>query len=419
MNASQVKAKDITKIFITHAHGDHSFGLASLLCLLGVSRDLESPPIDIYGPEGLRMFLRSMLTYSVSRAASRYRVHEIMQIPMAPEWEVDRRTGKFFHTIGRPANPLYQRRHWGDLGLAGEDRRSWITNEKHMKLIPTGDMFGEVPGGRDIFPIYSHPLSSYGAPVWEILEEGDLRVYAAPTSHTIPTLGYVVEEKTRVGRLRNELIEPIIRQNGDALCKERNLKSPMIAMKIIKKLPPGGSFTFPDGTVITHEEALEPAKEGRKIVMCGDSCDSRALTKLAQNADVLVHEATTCFFPDEHPTEGDECDYGEDVETFIANDGYKDKESFTRNVISRGHSTAQMAGLFAKQVHAKRLILNHISPQFWGNPATESLATMMRIEDVAMQASGLDETQVIAAWDGATLPVLDAPPPPQPQQQQQ
>ena len=80
-----VKPSKINKIFLTHAHGDHSFGLPGLLCLMGQDRSQDSSPVDIYGPEGLRMWLRVAIRYSVSRIVPNYRVHELKDIPMAPE----------------------------------------------------------------------------------------------------------------------------------------------------------------------------------------------------------------------------------------------------------------------------------------------------------------------------------------------
>ena len=76
-----VKPGKVTKIFLTHAHGDHSFGLPGLLCLMGQDRDRDSsPPVDIYGPEGLRMWLRVAIRYSVSRIVPNYRVHELKDV---------------------------------------------------------------------------------------------------------------------------------------------------------------------------------------------------------------------------------------------------------------------------------------------------------------------------------------------------
>jgi ribonuclease Z len=54
---SNLKPSNIKKIFLTHLHGDHSFGLAGVLCLVGQSQEEERSSsqqvIDIYGPEGM------------------------------------------------------------------------------------------------------------------------------------------------------------------------------------------------------------------------------------------------------------------------------------------------------------------------------------------------------------------------------
>eukprot|EP00523_Entomoneis_sp_CCMP467_P000091 CAMPEP_0168754586 /NCGR_PEP_ID=MMETSP0724-20121128/19583_1 /TAXON_ID=265536 /ORGANISM="Amphiprora sp., Strain CCMP467" /LENGTH=605 /DNA_ID=CAMNT_0008803081 /DNA_START=295 /DNA_END=2115 /DNA_ORIENTATION=+ len=374
-----IKPSKITKVFLTHAHGDHSFGLPGLLCLMGQDRDRDSPPVEIYGPEGLRMWLRVAIRYSVSRIVPPYRVHEIMDVPMAPEWEAAPRARRFFYR-GRPRNGQGQ---WGSKGLAGEDPISWISQANLFPLEPS-PLYGEIEGGRDIYPIYDHPLSSDGAPVWEVEDEEDVKVYAAPMSHGIPCVGYVVHEQPRPGRLRNELVEPIVRRNVDAL-REAGFKIPMKAMAVIKNMSPGSSFKFPDGTVLSQEEAVEPERKGRKVVICGDTCDSRALSKLAMEADIVVHEATNCFIQ------------GVDRDT--------DARSVTKDAIIHGHSTPQIAGRFAQQVGASRLILNHFSARYKGDLSVDSLSIMMRIEKVAVKASGFNESNVVASWDLMTVPI--------------
>lgn len=130
---TSIKPGKISKIFITHCHGDHSFGLPGLLCLMGTDRNKSDPPIEIYGPEGLRMWLRVAIRYSVSRVVPNYRVHELLDVPMAPEWEEGhRKNGRFYYQINK-AN-VNRKRGWGMQGLAGEDPVSWISRAPMINL---------------------------------------------------------------------------------------------------------------------------------------------------------------------------------------------------------------------------------------------------------------------------------------------
>lgn len=168
---TSIKPGKITKIFLTHCHGDHSFGLPGLLCLMGTDRDHDSPPVEIYGPEGLRMWLRVAIRYSVSRVVPPYRVHELMDVPMAPEWvEGHRKNGRFYYQwrssrgddddiydnanddndendgdVGRSRGKATRgntavggsgkaRKRWGMQGLAGGDPVSWISRAPMMNL---------------------------------------------------------------------------------------------------------------------------------------------------------------------------------------------------------------------------------------------------------------------------------------------
>jgi len=59
---SNIKSSQIKKIFITHMHGDHIYGLPGLLATLGLSGN--SKGIEIYGPSALRGFINSALSSS-------------------------------------------------------------------------------------------------------------------------------------------------------------------------------------------------------------------------------------------------------------------------------------------------------------------------------------------------------------------
>jgi ribonuclease Z len=179
-------------------------------------------------------------------------------------------------------------------------------------------------------------------------------------------------------------VEPIAKRNIKAL-KEAGMRIPMKVMAVIKDLPDGGSYTFPDGTTIYQKDVVLPPRLGRKVVICGDTADSRAIAGLAQGADVLVHEATNAFLS------------GLDKDT--------SKEEVMRDAKIHGHSTPSIAGNFAKQIGAKRLVLNHFSSRYKGDQSLESISIMTRIEQEALKASGLEEDKVAAAWDFMVLPV--------------
>jgi ribonuclease Z len=54
----------LDKIFITHLHGDHLFGLPGLLCSRSMAGNLH--PLTIYGPPGIREFVETSLRISGS-----------------------------------------------------------------------------------------------------------------------------------------------------------------------------------------------------------------------------------------------------------------------------------------------------------------------------------------------------------------
>ncbi|NWF57962.1 MAG: ribonuclease Z [Fischerella sp.] len=70
---SDLKSSQLSRIFITHMHGDHIFGLMGLLASCGLAGNVER--IDIYGPPGLNEYLQSALRYSHTHFSYPVKVH--------------------------------------------------------------------------------------------------------------------------------------------------------------------------------------------------------------------------------------------------------------------------------------------------------------------------------------------------------
>jgi ribonuclease Z len=62
---SDLKISRIARIFITHLHGDHVYGLLGLLASCGLAGHVER--LNLYGPPGLRDYVESGLEHSLLR----------------------------------------------------------------------------------------------------------------------------------------------------------------------------------------------------------------------------------------------------------------------------------------------------------------------------------------------------------------
>lgn len=72
---SELKSSQIRRIFITHMHGDHIFGLMGLLATCGLAGNTER--IDIYGPSGLDDYLQACRRYSQTHFSYPIQVHTV------------------------------------------------------------------------------------------------------------------------------------------------------------------------------------------------------------------------------------------------------------------------------------------------------------------------------------------------------
>jgi ribonuclease Z len=102
---------------------------------------------------------------------------------------------------------------------------------------------------------------------------------------------------------------------------------------------------------VRPEQVMGPTREGRKIVLSGDTSPCEALAIAAHQADVLVHEAT-----------------------FVEEEAERARQTF--------HSTARQAAELARAAEVRLLVLTHVSSRYGGGelrdeacaafPATEA-----------------------------------------------
>uniref|UniRef100_A0A7S2X2M0 Uncharacterized protein n=1 Tax=Chloropicon roscoffensis TaxID=1461544 RepID=A0A7S2X2M0_9CHLO len=156
-----------------------------------------------------------------------------------------------------------------------------------------------------------------------------VEVVACPLKHRIDCWGYVIREKDQPGKMDTDKVKALGLRKGP----------------ILKDLKNGETVQCPNtGKWIKPEDVLGPSKPGRKVVILGDTSDNRWVAQNAKDADVVVHEATF-------------------------------NNEMRARAFASGHSTAGMAGSFAKYVGAGSLILTHFSARFedMGGPTLEEL----------------------------------------------
>ncbi|SHF70052.1 RNAse Z [Modicisalibacter ilicicola DSM 19980] len=146
----------------------------------------------------------------------------------------------------------------------------------------------------------------------------DFAVEASALSHGVASHGYALVERGIQRKLDTRRLEALGVARGPAW----------------GRLHRGEDILLEDGTRVTSDEVLLPARGARKVVIAGDNDTPKLLEGLCAGADVLVHEAT-----------------------------------YTREIVDRlgtdnGHSTAEAVAAFARDIGLPNLVLTHFSPRY-------------------------------------------------------
>jgi len=244
---------------------------------------------------------------------------------------------------------------------------TYVVHELRFPEDPSGETANSPSPSQDLHPSEAQDgrnISQVDGKWVEIFKDDIISVSAAPIFHSVPCMGYVVHEAPVQGKVDPKLYIPHLKRTG----------TDMRLMRLIQK---GQTITLADGTILEGP----PREPGRRIVILGDTHDPSPIEELAQGADLIVHEATNAHLP------------GVDnrVKT---EDTYESVEERTK---SRGHSTPQMAGRFAKRLGARNLFLNHFSSRYSGGDDESSRAVMEAIRQLAVVEFGGGE--VVCAKD--------------------
>lgn len=150
-----------------------------------------------------------------------------------------------------------------------------------------------------------------------IFEDESFQVKSELLDHRIDSYGYRVIERDRPGRLDKEKLTNLGIQPGPLYGRLKN----------------GESIVLDNGVSIHPADVLGSHKQGRIVTILGDTRPCEAVRRLAEDADVLVHEAT--FLDELH-----------------------------QMAHAYHHSTAKQAAEAAVAAGVKQLILTHFSSRY-------------------------------------------------------
>jgi ribonuclease Z len=233
---SEIKSSQLTRIFVTHMHGDHIYGLMGLLASCGLAGNVQR--VDIYGPPDLDEYLKACRRYSQTHFSYPVKVHTV-----------------------RP-------------GIVYEDSEFTVT--------------------------------------------------CGLLKHRVPAFGYRITEKDRPGHFDVEQAAALGIPSGP----------------LYGRLKRGEVIMLPDGRSVNGADLCGQTEQGRKLAYCTDTVFCETSIELAQDADVLIHEATFA---------------------------HQDAEL----AYQRLHSTSTMAAQVALTAQVKRLIMTHFSPRYAPGNAIE------------------------------------------------
>jgi ribonuclease Z len=175
-----------------------------------------------------------------------------------------------------------------------------------------------------IFGRLTYPVETVELEPGNHIERDGYRLETFAVNHGVTAVGYSLVEHERPGRFDVEAADALGVPDGP----ERGV------------LQRGEALTLGDGRRVDPAQVLGPPREGRKLVLTGDTAPAPSIVEAAAGADLLVHEAT-----------------------FLADEAERARETL--------HSTAGEAALVAREAEVRMLALTHLSTRYFGHEVME------------------------------------------------
>jgi ribonuclease Z len=166
---TELRISQLSRIFITHLHGDHVYGLMGLLATCGMAGHAQ--PITIYGPAGLEEYVNT------SARLSRLRLGEQISVrTVAP--------GLLFEDeeFAVSCQPLRHRVQAFGYRVTEKDRAGRFNVERAAELgIPPGPVYGRLKRGETV--VLADGRTIHGADLCAPPEPGRAVAYCTDTTY--------------------------------------------------------------------------------------------------------------------------------------------------------------------------------------------------------------------------------------------
>ncbi|ETA74871.1 ribonuclease Z [Ligilactobacillus equi] len=136
-----IRPRKVDRIFITHLHGDHLFGLPGFLSSRSFQGGDQMGPLTIYGPKGVKEFVQTSLRISQSKLS--YPINYVELEDEGVILDTDRFTVEFKnleHRIQSVGYRVVEKDYPGEL----------LVDKLRADQVPAGPLYGQLKAGKTV-----------------------------------------------------------------------------------------------------------------------------------------------------------------------------------------------------------------------------------------------------------------------------